>query len=84
MDFRTAATLLSKQVTTAEIADALGVSPHSIRQARLAPGAPGYRRPPAGWAQALARLAAERSDELQELAQALRSEQIEDPGRSPA
>jgi hypothetical protein len=71
-------------VTTAEIADALGVSPHSVRQARLAPGAPGYRQPPAKWAEVLARLALERSDKLQELAQALRSGQVEHPGRSPA
>src|SRR5690606_36865398 len=57
MDFREAARILGEQVTTEDIADALGVSLYTIRQARLAPGAAGYRRPPANWRYALARLA---------------------------
>jgi hypothetical protein len=72
MDFRTAANLLGEQITTAEIAEALGVSPHSIRQARLVEGAPGFRRPPAGWQEALARLAEQRGTELKALAAELR------------
>jgi hypothetical protein len=72
MDFRTAANLLGEQVTTAEIAEALEVSPHSVRQARLVEGAPGYRKPPHGWQEALARLAEQRGSELQALAAELR------------
>ncbi len=67
MDFRTAVNVLGKQITTAEIADAFGMSPHSIRQARLQEGAPGYRRPPDGWQEVLLRLARERVVELDSL-----------------
>lgn len=75
MDFRTAANLLGHQVTTADMADALGVSPHSVRQARLQEGAPGFRKPPDGWAQAFVRLAQERCSELKALVEALEREE---------
>jgi hypothetical protein len=65
MDFRTAANILGQQITTADMAEALGVSPHSVRQARLQEGAPGFRKPPEGWPQVFVRLAAERCSELQ-------------------
>jgi hypothetical protein len=64
MDFRAAATILGQQITTADMADALGVSPHSVRQARLQDGAPGFRKPPEGWPQVFAHLARERCSEL--------------------
>lgn len=64
MDFRTAANILGQQITTADMAEALGVSPHSIRQARLQDGAPGFRKPPEDWPEAFARLARERCSEL--------------------
>lgn len=64
MDFRTAANVLGQQITTADMAEALGVSPHSVRQARLQDGAPGFRKPPEGWSQVFARLARERCSEL--------------------
>jgi hypothetical protein len=67
MDFRTAANTLGVQITTADMAEALGVSSHSVRQARLQDGAPGFRKPPEGWPQAFARLANERCTELQAL-----------------
>ena len=67
MDFRTAVNILGRQVTTAEIAEAAGMSPSSIRQARLQEGAPGYRTPPTNWRNAVIRLARERRDELQRL-----------------
>jgi hypothetical protein len=68
-DFREAAQTLGEQITTADMAEALGVSQHSVRQARLVEGAPGWRRPPEGWRPILARLARERSKELAELAE---------------
>lgn len=74
MDFRTAANILGEQITTADMAEALGVSPHSIRQARLQEGAPGYRKPPEGWQQAFVRLAKERCRDLQAFIDALERE----------
>jgi hypothetical protein len=67
MDFRTAANTLGVQITTADMAEALGVSSHSVRQARLQDGAPGFRKAPEGWQRAFARLARERCTELQTL-----------------
>jgi hypothetical protein len=75
MDFRTAANLLGQQITTADMAEVLGVSPHSIRQARLQEGAPGFRKPPEGWPQAFVRLAQERCRELKALVEALDQEE---------
>src|SRR5690606_24872254 len=57
MEFRDAARILGEQVTTAEMAKALGVSHSTARQARMKPDAPGYRRPPENWRQAVAKLA---------------------------
>jgi hypothetical protein len=64
MDFRTAANILGQQITTADMAEALGVSPHSVRQARLQDGAPGFRKPPEDWSRVFVRLARERCSEL--------------------
>lgn len=64
MDFRTAANILGQQITTAEMAEALGVSPHSVRQARLQDGAPGFRKPPEGWPEVFTQLARKRCSEL--------------------
>jgi hypothetical protein len=74
MDFRTAANILGQQITTAGMADALGVSPHSVRQARLQDGAPGFRKPPEGWPQVFAQLAKERCSELQAFMEELERE----------
>jgi hypothetical protein len=68
MEFREAAQLLGEQITTAQMAEALGVSEASVRQARLIEGAAGYRRPPEGWQKALAKMARERGKELERLA----------------
>lgn len=74
MEFRTAANVLGDQVTTAEMAEALGVSPHSVRQARLQLGAPGYRTPPEGWRPVFVSLAERRIRELRELVEELARE----------
>lgn len=68
MEFRDAARILGEQITTAEMAEALGVSHSTARQARMKPDAPGYRRPPPNWRSVLARLARERARRLEELA----------------
>lgn len=69
MDFKEATDLFAGRISHAEVAEALGVSLQSVRQARLDPSHPNYRRPPAGWAPRLARLVRERGTALQVLAQ---------------
>jgi hypothetical protein len=71
MDFRTAVGILGRQITTADIAEVTGMSPYSIRQARLIEGAPGYRTPPKDWEGALIRLARERVAELEKFIETL-------------
>lgn len=57
-----------------ELADEIGASRAAIYQARLDPGASGYRGPPDGWQAAAARLARRRGGELTDLAERLESE----------
>ncbi|HEX6368568.1 MAG TPA: hypothetical protein VF006_06540 [Longimicrobium sp.] len=64
MDFKTATDQVAGCITHVEIAEAAGVSIQSIRQARMDPGSPSYRNPPAGWQEVLASLARQRSREL--------------------
>jgi hypothetical protein len=64
MDFKTATDRLFRTVTHAELAAALGCSVATIRQARLSPDANAHRSPPAGWEDAVRRLARERGGEL--------------------
>jgi hypothetical protein len=71
MDFRTAVNILARQITTAEIAEAAGMSPSSIRQARLQEGAPGYRTPPKDWQKHVLKVARERREELDRLIEEL-------------
>jgi transposase-like protein len=71
MDFREAARRLGEQITTATMAKELGVSEHTVRQARLQAGASGHRSPPEGWPRILARLAREREGHFRSLADAL-------------
>jgi DNA-binding GntR family transcriptional regulator len=67
MGFKEATDLLFRQVTQTELAEALGVSIASIRQARLSPKAAAYRSPPKGWEEAVAKLAKKRARELRAL-----------------
>jgi hypothetical protein len=69
MDFKTATDTLG--IPAAELADAFGLEPQTIRQMRLAPDARGYRSPPADWERVVARLARERGTELHGLAERL-------------
>lgn len=73
MDFYKASSKATgASITLADIADAAGVGPQTLRRARMDPGSPNYRQPPEGWEKALARLADRRAKELQRLAASLR------------
>ena len=74
ISFREAAKRLGEQITTAEMAKSLRVSPSTVRQARLEEGASGHRNPPEGWAPNLARIAREREEHFRELAEALEAD----------
>ncbi|MBB4634638.1 hypothetical protein [Longimicrobium terrae] len=71
MDFKAATDRLITRVTLPEIAAACGSSVNSIERARMDPESGSYRNPPAGWELAVAKLARERSGELQALAEDL-------------
>lgn len=69
MDFKTATDGLG--LPAAQIAEAFGLQPQTIRQMRLSSDAASYRAPPSGWQMVLARLARERASELKALADQL-------------
>jgi hypothetical protein len=71
LNFKAATDRLITRVTLPEIAAACGASVNSIERARMDAASGGYRNPPAGWELAVARLARERSHELQSLAEDL-------------
>jgi hypothetical protein len=71
MDFVEATDRLTRGVTLADLAEELGASYGLIRQARMDPNSPSYRKPPGGWEAAVARLAGERAEELLALKQLL-------------
>ena len=56
-DFRKATDELFSVISHQEVADALGCSVATIRQARLDEGAKAHRRPPEGWEKVVARMA---------------------------
>jgi len=62
------------RLTGPELSELFGVSAQTIRQAKLDPSKDGYRSPPRGWAQTLARIAKERGGELLTLAKELESQ----------
>jgi hypothetical protein len=57
MDFREATESLCAGVSHHELANALGVSVATVRQARLQSNAKGHRAPPRDWEHAVIRLA---------------------------
>jgi hypothetical protein len=71
MDFKTATDILG--VPAAELAEAFGLEPQTIRQMRLAPDARGYRSPPPAWQEIVARLAKQRAEELTNLEESIRT-----------
>lgn len=71
MDFRTAVEGLAGCVTRQEIAEALGVSFYSVKQALLPTESAAHRSPPPGWEVALVKLAKARGKELGKLVEQL-------------
>jgi len=67
MEFREAMDLLG--ITAVEAAEALGVSPALVRQARLDPESSGHRNPPQGWEHVFSRLAKEMCPDLKRVAE---------------
>ena len=72
MEFRDATDGLFSKVDHSELADALGVSVASIRQARLKSEASAHRPPPADWQNAVIRLAEERVGHFRRLIKEVR------------
>jgi len=71
MDFKRATEELMAGMTRGEIAEALGVSEATVRQARLDESANAHRNPPEGWEAKVAKLAKQRADRLARLAERL-------------
>jgi hypothetical protein len=71
LNFKAATGRLITRVTLSEIAGACGALVNSIERARMDPASGAYRSPPAGWELAVAKLARERSGEIQSLAEDL-------------
>jgi len=74
MDFRKATDELFEGISHQDLADALGVSVATIRQARLDKGAKARRSPPEGWEGTVAKLAKDRANSLQKLSERLQKQ----------
>jgi len=72
MDFRKATDDLCARIDHDDIAEALGVSVQTVRQARMAPDVPAHRSPPDEWEKGVIRLAEERLSHYRELIDRLR------------
>jgi hypothetical protein len=79
MSFSEATTRLAECPTHQDIADIVGASLQSVRQARMSEGADGYRAPPPQWEQGIAKLARGRADELVRLAMVLEEMSTDSP-----
>ena len=73
MNFKEATDRLFDRIDHAELAEALGVSVASIRQARLTPTAKAYREAPKLWEKAIIRLAEGRIRRLVALIEKIRA-----------
>jgi hypothetical protein len=71
MNFKKATDGLLDRISHEQLAEALGVSVASIRQARLSESAKAHRQPPAEWEQAVIRLAQKRALHYKLLVEAL-------------
>lgn len=73
IDFRKATDELFGGISHQDLADALGLSVATVRQARLDEGAKARRTPPDGWEAKVAKLARARGTALVRLADRLQS-----------
>jgi transcriptional regulator with XRE-family HTH domain len=73
MDFRRATDELFEGISHQDLADALGMSVATIRQARQGEDGKSHRSPPKGWEPTVAKLARARGAALVRLAERLQS-----------
>ena len=66
--------LMASNVGLQEVAEALNVSYSTVRATRLHVASSSHRHPPAGWEQALAKLARKKGGDLLKLAEELEGE----------
>ena len=74
MNFKDATDELFDRVSHQELADSLGVSVASIRQARLPETAKAYRQPPGAWQDRVIRIAERRIMHYRQLIDRIRKE----------
>lgn len=74
MSFKNATDELLSHVSHDQLAQALGVSVASVRQARLSPAAKSYRTPPKDWAFVVIRLAEQQIMKSRKLIEIVRHE----------
>jgi hypothetical protein len=68
MNFRKATDELLAGISHQELADALGVSVATVRQARLSEGSKARRSPPDGWERVVVKMAEKQAEHFQKLA----------------
>jgi len=73
ISFRKATDELFDGISHQDLADALGLSVATVRQARLEEGAKARRTPPGGWEAVVRRLAERKAQHFQRLAEKLGS-----------
>jgi transcriptional regulator with XRE-family HTH domain len=73
MDFRKATDQLLEGISHEELANALGVSVATVRQARLDESAKAHRNPPDGWETTVRQLAEKKAQHFRRLAEKLGS-----------
>lgn len=71
MDFKKATDELLASISHQELADAIGVSVATVRQARLSQDAAAHRTPPVGWESAVTALAQKKAQHFRRLAEKL-------------
>jgi len=74
MDFKEATDGLLDRVSHQELAESMGISVASVRQARLRPDANAYRNPPENWEDVVIRLAEKRVWHYRKLIERIRGE----------
>lgn len=71
MSFKNVVDCLTDRITHAELAEALGCSVPTVRQAVLSDRAKAHRNPPAGWEDVVVLLATQRAEHFRKLAEQL-------------